>query len=59
MDGLYIANHHGWLWDGNTMKKCFLSAHRVCPSCIVWMFGLRRWGAGSLWPTFFVPTQCA
>jgi hypothetical protein len=25
--------------DGNTMKKCFLSAHCVCPSCIVWMFG--------------------
>jgi hypothetical protein len=39
MDGLYIANHHGWLWDGNTMKKCFLPAHRVCPSCMVWMFG--------------------
>jgi hypothetical protein len=47
MDGLYLANHCGWLWDGNTMKKCFLPAHHVCLSILggldVWTTSVRGW----------------
>jgi hypothetical protein len=38
----YISNHHGYLWDRNTMEKCFMFTH--LPS-----FNVRWWVFVSVW----------